>query len=256
MPNLKCEGHEEAGTKMALFLCQLKEEKEVVIKCSDTDILVIVLANMEKLPASLKVWTLFGVGNNRRYINMNKVCDVLGSKKCSGLPAFHALTGCDFNPAFYRKGKRKPWELYSAKEDFQEAFIALQSPDSDNYESAFTTLEDFVCKMYATAENGLRKCSNVDEARLRIFTQTYTNKIEPTDEFKQKLMNFDACILPPCKRELQQQLLRAAYIGHMWKNSFSPVPNDSLNVEEFGWKLENKSYSFRWFEGDDIPPNV
>ncbi|CAG5030863.1 unnamed protein product [Parnassius apollo] len=68
-------------------------------------------------------------------------------------------------------------------------------------------------------------------------------------------MNFDACILPPCKRELQQ-LLRAAYIGHMWKNSFSPVPNDSLNVEEFGWKLENNSYSFRWFEGDDIPPNV
>ncbi|CAG5012775.1 unnamed protein product [Parnassius apollo] len=110
--------------------------------------------------------------------------------------------------------------------------------------------------MYATPKNGLRKCSNVDEARLRIFTQTYTNKIEPTDEFKQKLMNFDACILPPCKRELQQQLLRAAYIRHMWKNYFSPVPNESLNVEEFGWKLENNSYSFRWFEGDDILPNV
>ncbi|CAG4963400.1 unnamed protein product [Parnassius apollo] len=42
----------------------------------------------------------------------------------------------------------------------------------------------------------------------------------------------------------------------MWKNSFSPKPNYSLNVEEFGWKLENNSYSFRWFEGDDIPPNV
>ncbi|CAG5036595.1 unnamed protein product [Parnassius apollo] len=51
---------------------------------------------------------------------MNKVYDVLGSKKCSGLPAFHALTGCDFKPEFYRKEKRKPWEQYSANEDFQE----------------------------------------------------------------------------------------------------------------------------------------
>ncbi|CAH0406628.1 unnamed protein product [Chilo suppressalis] len=42
----------------------------------------------------------------------------------------------------------------------------------------------------------------------------------------------------------------------MWKNSFSPLPKNSLNVEEFGWKLENNSYSFRWLEADDVPPNV
>ena len=46
--------------------------------------------------------------------------------------------------------------LYSGSEEFQDAFIALQNPQSDNYESAFTTLEDFVCKMYATAKNGVK----------------------------------------------------------------------------------------------------
>ena len=175
--NFKCEGHDEADTKIAFFLCQLEEEKEIIIKYSDTDIIVIILTHMEKLSASQNIWILYGTGNNRRYINVNKIYNALGSVKCSGLTAFHVLTGCDFNPAFYNKGKKKPWTLYSGSEEFQQAFIALQNPHSDNYESAFITLEDFVCKMYATAKNGVKKCSNVDEARLKIFASTYTNNI-------------------------------------------------------------------------------
>lgn len=256
MPNLKCEGHEEADTKIIFFLSRLGENKEVLIKCSDTDILVILLGNMEKISKSLNIWVMFGIGNHRRYLNMWKIYNALGEKICRGLPALHALTGCDYNPAFYRKGKTKPWQLYCADESFQEAFFNLQNPRNENYEQALEIMEEFVCKLYCTAKNGLRGCKSVDEARLRVFSTTYGHNIEPNDEFRQKLRDFDACTLPPCKRELLQQLLRTSYISHLWKNSSEPIPNDDLVPDNFGWKMEENKYSFVWFTGDEVPPNV
>ena len=56
--NFKCEGHDEANTKIAFFLCQLEEEKEIIIKCSDTDILVIILTHMEQLHRPTKKKTV------------------------------------------------------------------------------------------------------------------------------------------------------------------------------------------------------
>ncbi|GBP10728.1 hypothetical protein EVAR_6285_1 [Eumeta japonica] len=38
------------------------------------------------------------------------------------LPGFHAITGCDFNPAFFRKGKSKPYKTLKKYPEYQEAF--------------------------------------------------------------------------------------------------------------------------------------
>ncbi|GBP62836.1 hypothetical protein EVAR_44691_1 [Eumeta japonica] len=50
-----------------------------------------------------KQQTLNGTGNNQRYINLTKVYEHLGPSLSRSLPGFHALTGCDFNPAFFKR---------------------------------------------------------------------------------------------------------------------------------------------------------
>lgn len=80
--------------------------------------------------------------------------------------------------------------------------------------------------------------------------------IDSSESFKQELLNFNACILPPCYRELQQHLLRTSYIGNMWSNAYLPNPS-SYDPMEWGWSMEpDNTYTFRWFEGDEVPQFV
>lgn len=254
LTEFQCEGHEEADTKMSFFLKNIPSDNEVVIECSDTDILVILLANMVNMMEGLKVWLRFGTGNKRRFVNINSMYASLGELFCSGLPAFHAFTGCDFNPSFYGFGKVKTYAIYSENTEMQRAFAALQDPTCDEYHPAFNKIEEFVCKLYTTKANGLSGISSVNEARLHLFTKNYST-IARTEEFNKKLLNFDACRLPPCKRELHQQILRASYIGHLWRNSFAPIPS-TLDALQYGWKVEDGSYNFLWFEGNELPECV
>ena len=46
-----------------------------------------------------------GMGNNRRYLNVTNIADVLEERKnglSRALLGYHALTGCDFTSSFYR----------------------------------------------------------------------------------------------------------------------------------------------------------
>lgn len=52
---LSCPDHEEADTKIVFFTCQIKEQSTVIIRTSDYDNVVIMLANMEHLQASVKI---------------------------------------------------------------------------------------------------------------------------------------------------------------------------------------------------------
>lgn len=101
-----CLDHEEADMKIIHHVCNIDYEANISIRCSDTDILVILLGNMVNLKSTSKIWMDVGVGYNLRTINVSQLYDTLGQSVCTALPAFHAFTGCDFNPAFFRKGKK------------------------------------------------------------------------------------------------------------------------------------------------------
>lgn len=81
----------------------------------------------------------------------------MGPVICSDLPAFHAVTGCDFNLSFHRKGK-KDHGIILCKWKIPKSIHSITRPYSNDYKDAFATLEEFVCKLYATARNGL-KCA-------------------------------------------------------------------------------------------------
>lgn len=77
--------------------------------------------------------------------------------------------------------------------------------------------------------------------------------------FSKKMKKYDACQLPPCKTELREQILRAAFVCSTWQNACNAVTPEGDPLM-FGWKEQDEggviSYAFKWFEGDQFPPTV
>ncbi|CAH1104293.1 unnamed protein product [Psylliodes chrysocephalus] len=106
---------------------------------------------MEHLQARVEVWMDLGVDNARRFIDVYTLSKKLGPKISKALPALHAFTGCDFNPALYRHGKEKLLQFLMNSEIFQEAFLDLGSKEH-NVQDSFNIIQSFTCHLY-----GLKK---------------------------------------------------------------------------------------------------
>lgn len=144
--------------------------------------------------------------NTRRHINVEQIYEKLGTLVCNALPGFHTLTGCDYNPAFFHRGKKKPLQKLISCKKLQKALAEFDLIDNDNYTAIFNTLQKFICRVYNT-----KKSNTVNEARYDIFLKTYD--VNNTNQFFQyTIYNFDASNLPPCESEFKQQFLRAVYI--------------------------------------------
>ena len=56
-----------------------------------------------------RLWLAFATGSALRYIDATAIMDMtqsFGVDKCTALPAYHALRGCDVTSSFDRRGKR------------------------------------------------------------------------------------------------------------------------------------------------------
>ncbi|KAG5868788.1 hypothetical protein JTB14_001697 [Gonioctena quinquepunctata] len=129
--SLSCEEHEEADSRIIYHICQINVYAEVVIRYSDTNILIILPGNMDHLNASLKLWMNLGVGNNERFISVNQVYEIVGNSLSKALPCFHALTGCDYTPAFLRKSKLRPFNLLEQSKQYQSACQYIITDDEE-----------------------------------------------------------------------------------------------------------------------------
>ena len=100
----------------------------VIIRGNDTDIFIILLANIKKLSQS-HLWFDAGLGsdNSRNYVDISKLFKKLDYVKA--LPGIYAYTGIDYLPALYRKGKVRPLLLMTKKQKFVDAFVALGNLD-------------------------------------------------------------------------------------------------------------------------------
>lgn len=247
--SLSCEEHEEADSRIIYHICQIDVDAEVLVRASDTDILIILLGNMDHLNASLKLWMNLGVGNHERIININEIYKILGNSLSKALPCFHALTGCDYTPAFFRKGKLRPFKLLEQSKQYQLACENITTDDEDLMEETFSILEKFICHIY-----GVRDSWNVNEVRFHLFSSTYQSK-KSDDNFEKKFRNFDPSSLPPSKTELHQHLLRVRYVTKFWRNAHLKHPT-SLSPQASGWTIHNDKYDFIWFVGEQLPTLV
>ena len=116
-----------------------------------TDVVVIRTAMTLKFDCE-RLWLAFATGNTSRYIDATAIMDMaqsLGDNKCTALPAFHALTGCDVTSSYGSSGKRTSW---SAWEDFEDSTPALcilaDKPSIDDVMNVLPTIEILMKIMY------------------------------------------------------------------------------------------------------------
>lgn len=193
--NFSCPDHIEADTKIINNIFQIDVEANVVIRYSDTDILVVLLGNMCFLKENLKVWIKAGTGNNQTNIDVNKLYEHHGEKICNALPAFHALTGCDYNPALYNKGKKHPFKILKESEEFLEACDQMSDLNTCTVDEVFKTMEKFVCHIYSNKRN-----DDVDKLRSLLFHKTYQVNDDST-LLKLQKKHLEGSSLPPCKNQ-------------------------------------------------------
>lgn len=80
--HFSCPAHEEADTKIIYHACQILEDSNIIIKCSDTDILITLLSNMHNLKSNSKIWIESGVSGTTNYIDVCKVYENFGEILC------------------------------------------------------------------------------------------------------------------------------------------------------------------------------
>lgn len=249
---------EEADSKIAYHICQIQSNYRITVHCTDSDIPTILLANFDYRKGQTEVIVDLSVGKKKQCLNINAIHKSLGDPMTKALAVCHIFTGNDFNPSFYRKGKKKAFRILTRTDKYRDPFIQLlhTSPSEINFESnIFKSIEEFVCKIY-----GL-KITDVNKGRYELFEKGY--KINNLEEnvLKKKLVGYDASSLPPTKVELLQQIKRTIHISSIWCNAYMKTPTDT-KPENCGWVIMDGSYDFHWFDGPmsptflDILPDV
>ena len=68
----------------------------------DTDVVVLAVTSAQRLNIT-ELWIAFGARNNFRYLPAHEMANALGLDRCVTLPMFHAFTGCDTVPLFWKQ---------------------------------------------------------------------------------------------------------------------------------------------------------
>ena len=183
-----------------LHLADIEEQSNVAVKCNDTDVFIILLGNIEKFQTK-NVWIEHGfVSNNSlRFLNVNLLAGNLVSRICKALPSFHAFTGCDYSPAFFGKGKKKPLCLLLSDSDVQ---LVLSEAGESEYitDELMSGLEKFTCMIY-----GKKKCTSVDEALVESFFKAYKPNTRSRN-LLEIIRGADGSSFPPCSKILHQHI--------------------------------------------------
>ena len=242
--------HEEADLKIIYHPTCLEENSKVIIRTSDTDMLVIALGCLQHIPEFINVLLEVGlfVKNSLRSIDLTKLFNKLGENVCRALPAFHVFTGSDYTAAFSRKGKIRPLKTLEKDKAAQTVFGDMGFSD-DTQEEEFKVIEKFTCTLYEKP-----KFTSVDDVRLELFLKKYQPKMEKEVVIScEKKM--ECSFLSPCASALQQKTNRTNHIAAKLLSSWASHPSTS-NPFNYGWELSNGNYKVKWFKGDIASKSV
>ena len=230
--------HEEADTLIVLHASKVSGISK--IRSSDTDVLVLLIALVKTLPAGSGIFLDYGTSNNRRMIDVCSIATQLEQSQpglSQSLMAFHALTGCDFTSAFYRKGKVTPFTKLENDPDAVAALMSLYSTDVN-----VTGITKFICKLYG--HDG----EDINNARYQLFMDMTGGKKSP-----HKVKKVNCASLPPCEMSLKHHIKRVNYVSIMWDRATSREPTLGLSPQEYGWVVENEHYQPVWYKGSRLP---
>ena len=85
---------EEADTRILLHFISIQSPKNVVFRTSDTDVLIILLANMHRFDRNTNIWIEAGISSKITlgFVDVSSIYRSLGDLLSRALTGFHALT--------------------------------------------------------------------------------------------------------------------------------------------------------------------
>lgn len=208
--------------------------KSVLIRCSDTDVLVLGISFYHSLQALglHELWFLFGTGTHQRYIAAHSIALALGPCKSLALRGFHAFTGCDTVSFFGYKGKLTAWKLWMKQDDATVAFKYLSEPHERLQDAIITILEKFTILLYDSKSTR----NNIDEVRKDLFCSG----------------GRPVSMIPPTVASLLQHIRRAAYqAGHVWGCAISRT-SIVASPSQWGWIDGGREWLPYWNDSHEV----
>ena len=196
--------HDEPNTRVPFHAVHIEQFNpgNIVIRCNDTDILIIMLSNIQKFSQS-HVWLDMGLdyNNSRTFIDVKGTADKLNF--IQALPGIYTFTGYNYTPALFRKGKKHPTEIMLKSVPFINTFNKMGEEDLSDKD--IDEIESSTCSMF-----GYSKLTSINEARYLHFK----SKCKPKEAAKPLdcLKNVDPYLFPSCKQVLMQQIKRSWFI--------------------------------------------
>ena len=213
--------HEEADTRLLLHATySAKDYSRVIVRCDDTDVLILLLYYYSRGELSEEVYMHAGHSaetvSNIRYVPIHTIAGKLQCNVCNILPAIHAVTGCDSTSSLNRIGKRTVFNV------MMKCATDLQGlEDVTNDHDFLETARKFVLLLHGKkAKNTM----SLDE--LRYILATTTDK--------------PASQLPPTEDAFKQHVMRAQYQIKIWIQSHVPK-QDLPELTEHGWVISGNN---------------
>ena len=125
--------HKEADTLIGYHTSKLMNHT-ILIRSSDTDVLVIFLELQDYCSSNNTVTLDYGAGNNRQYINIPqllKILDEMHTGLTKALLGYHAITGCHYVSCLFRKGKTTPFKRLIESTDHIQEMRTLTTNEVD-----------------------------------------------------------------------------------------------------------------------------
>ena len=102
--------------------------KQVIIHTIDTEILMLIVSNIDSLNITPNIYVK--MLKNQNFYNIKEITSFIGLTICKAMPFFYSLYGCDTTSSFFKRGKCKIWDTWH------------NSRHKDEITSVFTKLSD------------------------------------------------------------------------------------------------------------------
>ncbi|CAG2205652.1 unnamed protein product [Mytilus edulis] len=226
LPDLFC-SHEEADTRILLHVIhsdkifqQLNIRGRIIVKCSDTDVLVLCVHYFKVLVSTEQMWFLTGSTNSlrdcRRYIPIHELSKSLSPLLANILPAVHALTGCDTTSAIFGFGKKTVFKLIRKS---PSKFTNLQNFDKIDFSTLLSAARELISSLYDPKDKFASSHVDLNKLRVKLATCKDTSLLR----------------LPPSEPAFKEHVLRSCLQTKIWMSSHLDHPNP-LSPYEYGWK--------------------
>ena len=211
--------HKEADTRVCLHVLSAIKNgcKRIIIRASDTDIVVIALYLFEQL-ASEGLEELF-IKSKDYYIPVHEVEKVFADNEKAMLPLLHALSGCDTTSFLFGKGKRAFMNAVAEMNvatDMASVCKGLEASETISEDVISRTVD--LATVVVTSMYCGETFANLDALRYYLYAR------------RKSLEN-----LPPTDDALRQHVLRSLYQTRTWVQAVQPFPA-ILEPFHFGWK--------------------